>query len=384
MVFLAGPRQVGKTTISLDLNGNKKNFFYFNWDFQHDREKLIQGPQKIADEMELKEAASTKPTVVFDEIHKYGKWKQFLKGFFDVFGRKCQIIVTGSAKLNIYKRGGDSLMGRYFLYRVHPLSVGEIVHSALVEEEIRVPKKIPQKTLDQLYTFGGFPEPYLKNNRRFYNNWQRLKKEQLIREDVRALSQIQELAQLEMLATVIQGYAGQLVNYKNLANLVNVSGPTIRRWLQSLESFYYCFHLKPWTKNIKRSLRKDPKYFLWDWSQVEDPGARVENFVASHLLKAVHLWTDSGFGTYGLYFLRDKEKREVDFLVTKDEKPWFLVEVKLSKNSGLSKSLYHYQEQTGALHAFQVVYNMDYVDKDCFSYEEPIVVPLSTFLSQLV
>lgn len=214
--------------------------------------------------------------------------------------------------------------------------------------------------------------------------WQRLKQQQLIREDIRDLSQIQELAQLEMLSNVLQNQIGQLVNYNSLANLINVSSPTIQRWMRVLESFYYCFHLKPWTKNIKRTLRKEPKYYLWDWSIVSDPGARVENFVASHLLKAVHFWTDCGFGEYGLYFLRDKEKREVDFLVTKNQVPWFLVEVKSANNSGVSKSLYHFQKQTGAKHAFQVVFNMDYVDQDCFSYTEPVIAPMSTFLSQLV
>lgn len=166
--------------------------------------------------------------------------------------------------------------------------------------------------------------------------------------------------------------------------MINVSSPTIRRWLNCLEAFYYCFSIHPWTKNVKRSLRKEPKYYLWDWSLIEDPGARVENFVASHLLKAVHFWTDYGFGEFELHFLRDKEKNEVDFLVTKNKAPWFLVEVKISKNSGISKSLYTFQKQTGAKHAFQVIIDMDYIQKDCFAYRNPIIVPAMTFLSQLI
>lgn len=330
---------------------------------------MISGPKKIAEEAKLQELKKGKTHIVFDEIHKYGKWKQFLKGFFDTYSERCQIIVTGSAKLNIYKSSGDSLMGRYFLYRVHPLSVGEILHPHLFPEEIRPPKKIAKKVIHDLWAFGGFPEPYLKKKARFSSHWQRLRQQQLILEDIRSLSQIQDLAQLEMLSSVLQSQVGQLITYNNLASLINVSNPTIRRWLQCLESFYYCFHLQPWTKNIKKTLKKEPKYYLWDWSLVSDLGARMENFVASHLLKAVHFWTDYGFGEYGLYFLRDKEKHEVDFLVTKNKVPWFLVEVKSGNHSGISKSLYHFQEQTGAKHAFQVVFDMDFIDEDCFLYK---------------
>lgn len=384
MVFLAGPRQVGKTTTSLSFNEYSNHFYYFNWDNQNDRKKIISGPERVAEETKLIEIKKEKTLIIFDEIHKYGKWKQFLKGFFDAYWEKCQVIVTGSAKLNIYKAGGDSLMGRYFLYRIHPLSIGEILNPNLFETEIRPPKKISKEKFYDLFKFGGFPEPYLKKNRRFSTHWQRLRQQQLIREDIRDLSQIQELAQLEMLSQILQNHSGQLMNYNHLANLIHISGPTVRRWLQCLESFYYCFSLKPWTKNINRTLRKEPKYYLWDWTLVPDLGQRIENFVASHLLKAVHFWTDYGFGEYQLYFLRDKEKREVDFLVTKDKIPWFLVEVKSANHSGISKSLYHFQAQTGAKHAFQVVFDMDYIDQDCFSYTKPIIAPLTTFMSQLV
>ena len=293
-------------------------------------------------------------------------------------------MVTGSAKLNIYKRIGDSLMGRYFLYRIHPLSVGEILRPKISKKEISPPKKIPNKTFEKLIAFGGFPEPYLKANRRFLTNWKRMRQEQLFQEDIRDLSQIQELHQLETLALLLEGNVSSQVSHTSLANQVNVSVPTIQRWLKTLESFYYSFHIKPWSKNVRRSLRKEPKYYLWDWAQVTNPGARLENLVAAHLLKAVHFWTDYGLGTYDLHYLRDKEKREVNFLVTKDNQPWFLVEVKSSNNSSLSKSLFHFQKETGAPHAFQVSFTLDYIDKDCFSYKKPIIVPVTTFLSQLI
>ncbi len=163
-----------------------------------------------------------------------------------------------------------------------------------------------------------------------------------------------------------------------------MSVDTIRRWLKTLKSFYYCFSIKPWSKNISRSLLKEPKIYLWDWSLIDDLGARRENFIASHLLKAVHFWTDRGLGDYDLYFLRDKEKREVDFLVTKNNHPWFLVEVKSSENKGISPSLFYYKEATLAEFALQVVFDKKYVDKNCFISSDPTVVPVTTFLSQLI
>ena len=240
-----------------------------------------------------------------------------------------------------------------------------------------------QKFLN-LLNWGGFPEPYLKQEQRFYNRWTRLRKQQLLREDIRELSNIQELGQLELLATLLQHQAGELTSYSTLAKKTRVSVDTIRRWIVTLESLYYCFSIRPWTKNITRSLLKEPKYYLWDWSQCTDKGARNENFIASHLLKAVHYWTDQGLGEYELYFLRDKDKREVDFLVSKNQKPWFMVEVKSSIKEKLSPTLAVFQKQLSLKHVFQVAMDGDYVDQDIFTLDKPTIVPAKTFLSQLV
>ncbi len=211
-----------------------------------------------------------------------------------------------------------------------------------------------------------------------------MRTEQLFRGDIRDLNHIHEIDQLEILAELLKHQAGQLTNYTNLANKINVSVDTVQRWIKVLNAFYYCFTIKPWSKNVVRSLLKGPKIYLWDWSEISDIGMRSENFIASHLLKAVHFWTDQGLGKYDLYFLRDKEKNEVDLLVTKDNKPWFLVEAKHSDNARISSNLKKFQQATGAKHAFHVVINMDYVDVDCFSYQKPVIVPAKTFLSQLV
>ncbi len=386
MLFLVGPRQVGKTTTSLEVASPRPNTFYLSWDSQEDRRLILKGPDTVATALELQTLKLEEGVsfVIFDELHKYRKWKTFLKGFFDKHSKKVQILVTGSARLDVYKAGGDSLMGRYFLYRLHPLSVAEILSPPLRNTELGPPKEIEEKLLQTLLQFGGFPEPFLKQDPFFYSKWNRLRMHQLFVEDLRDLTKIQDFGSMEVLAELLQHQAGKLTTYSSLANKINVSVDTVKRWTKILKSFYYCFTIPPWTKNVTRSLIKEPKVFLWDWSLVEDPGARIENFIASHLLKAVHFWTDRGFGEYGLYFLRDKEKREVDFLVSKNKKPWFLVEVKKSESKGLSKSLYYFQEMTKAPHAFQVAFDLDYVDKDCFSVTEPVIVPAKTFLSQLI
>ena len=381
MVFVVGPRQVGKTTLCTDL---AQEYHYFNWDNQDHRALIIEGPNRIGEEIGVRELQEKHRIVIFDEIHKYSKWKNFLKGFFDVYSPGVRIIVTGSSRLDVFKKGGDSLMGRYFLYHLHPISVGEIIGARLAEKEIQVPGPIDPQTFDSLYTFGGFPEPFLKANLRFSNRWKRLRQQQLFTEDIRDLTRVQEIRQIELLAETLKYQAGQMINYSNLAKKIRVSVDTIRRWIKVLESLYYCFTIQPWSKNVSRSLLKQTKIYLWDWSLLADAGAKPENFVASHLLKAVHWWTDNGLGEYGLYFLRDKEKREVDFLVTRNQKPWFMVEVKTDGGKSISRNLYHFQKQINAAYAFQASFSLDYVNADCFSTKQPTIVPVKTLLSQLV
>lgn len=384
MIFLMGPRQVGKTTLGLNSAAEWPAHFYFNWDNPAERLLFLGGPDTIAEQAGLKELREEKPVLVFDEIHRFGKWKLFLKGFFDAYEKKTRVIVTGSARLNVYKRGGDSLMERYFYYRIHPLSVAEIVSPELIEGEIRKkPKPISDDDWAALIEHGGFPEPFVQRSKEFSHRLRSIRKDQLFREDIRDGTRIQELAQLELLAELLQNQAAQSMDYSSLSKKVGVSIDTIRRWVEVLKSFYYCFSIKPWSKNISRSLIKEPKLYLWDWSLIDDEGQRHENLVASHLLKAVHFWNDRGMGDYDLYYLRTKDKIETDFAVTKNGKPWFIVEVK-GKAKGLSPALYHFQEETKVPHAFQVAFDLPFVDRDCFEEKGPIMVPARTFLSQLV
>ncbi len=384
MLFMAGPRQVGKTTLAKSVHSLSENFHYFNFDVEHDRNILLRGEEALLNAMSFQQVQAEIPLLVLDEFHKYKHWKNFLKGFYDQYKSQINILVTGSAKLDIFKSGGDSLMGRYLLYHVHPLTVSELLKQPLSESLIHAPKQIDQTQFENLFQLGGYPEPFIKNNSRFSLQWRKLRRQQLFEEDIRNLTQVQDIVQLEMLAQLLREQVGQQINYASLAAAIRVSADTVSRWLNILEKFYYCFRLKPWSKNIKRSLIKEPKVFLWDWAEINDVGARVENFVASHLLKATHYWTDYGLGEFELHYLRDKEKREVDFLISKDNKPWILAEVKSSANHGISKNLYYYQEQLQAPHAFQLVYNLPYVEKDCFDYKKPVIVPLISFLSQLI
>ncbi len=384
MIFLSGPRQVGKTTLAKTLAGEFSESHYFNWDDPTHRALILQGPGTIAHRARLDRLQDHPPLCAFDELHKYRRWRDFLKGFFDRYEGHSRTLVTGSASFETFKKGGDSLMGRYFPYTLHPVSVAECTGSDSPGFIVQKPSRIGDEKWEALWRFGGFPEPFLKANQRFYNRWRKLRTEQLFREDLRDLTQIQELGQMEVLAELLRQHVGQLTTYSYLAKTVRVSVDTVRRWVSTLEALYYCFAVKPWHHNVARALRKEPKYFLWDWSQVESPGARAENLVACALLKAVHGWTESGHGDFGLHFIRDKQKREVDFLVSRDRQPWFLVEVKHGSSAGLDSSLHYFQKQTQAAHAFQVAMDAEFVDRDCFEHTVPIIVPGKTLLSQLV
>lgn len=388
MLFLSGPRQVGKTTTSLHLKEQYEDFTYLNWDNEDHRTIILNGPTIIyehatANQNKLSDN-SHKPIIVFDEIHKRPDWKNFLKGFYDTYHNEMYIIITGSARLDLYKKGGDSLMGRYLPYRMHPMSVAECLRTTLLDTEIAEPTELDNETFQNLYQFGGFPKPFIQHSPPFSTRWQNLRKQQLLQEDIRDINVIHDLNRMQILMDILKQNASNQITYSNLAKFTRTSVDTITRWIEILEAFYFCYRIRPWSKNISRSLLKEPKVFLWDWSVINDLGARTENFIASHLLKAVHYWTDRGFGEFDLHYIRTRDKKEVDFLVSRNNEAWFLVEAKHSDNKKISPNLADFQQQTGAKHAFQVVLDLPYVDKNCFSINTPIIVPAKTFLSQLM
>ena len=348
MIFLMGPRQVGKTTLAKEILDDWGRGGYLSWDNLKHRKVILEGPDRVAEEMGLEEYGDEPVLVIFDEIQKYKDWKNYLKGFYDTYKGDAKVIVTGSSKLDVFVKGGDSLMGRYFIFRIHPFTIAEVSGNHLIKDhkEYHDTPKFPSKRrLRHLLTFGGFPDPFVKGDQAFYNRWKRMRQKQIFQEDIRDLKSLQEISGIETLAMLLQEQVGQLVSYSSLSKKIGmVSDKTIKEWIGLLKSLYFFFEVRPWHKNVSKSLIKQPKYYLWDWSLTTDEGALAENFVASHLLKAVHFWNDLGYDDYDLYFLRDLVKREVDFLITKDKKPWILIEVKNGRKS-LSKNLKHFHEE---------------------------------------
>ncbi len=384
MLFLSGPRQVGKTTAAKAIGASMSDFRYFSWDDPLDRKAIMDGFHAIAQRAGADRITDCPPLCVLDELHKYKHWRDFLKGMFDRYESQLRFLVTGSASLRVFSRGGDSLMGRYFPYVLHPISVAECTgadNRGLIDAK---PKRIEKDQWDSLWNFGGFPEPFLLSNKQFHENWLSMRSEKLLQDDVRTLTRIQELGHIEHLALVLRHQVGQLTSYSSLARQVQVQVNTIKNWIATLKALYYCFEVKPWHANVARALRKEPKYYLWDWSAIENSGARAENFVASALFKAVHWWTHTGQGQFDLHFVRDKQKNEVDFLVSRNRIPWFLIEVKTSKDTRLSKALQYFQNQIKAEHAFQVAMDLDFVERNCFEFKEPVIAPAKTLLAQLV
>lgn len=378
MALVSGARQVGKTTACRSVGDA-----YLNWDNADDRRILLNGPAKLAEHLGLDRLRSEPPVAVLDELHKNAKWKSLLKGFFDTYGDRARLIVTGSSRLDVFRRGGDSLMGRYLLYRMHPWTVGESLRTDLPDREIQPPAEVSSTDWDALWEHGGFPEPFLRRDIRFTRRWRSLRQEQLSREDLREVSQVQDLGTMETLMQILAERSAQQLVYSNLAQEIGVAVDTVKRWIDLLGRLHYGFLVRPWFVNVAKALRKEPKWFLRDWSGLAEEGARAETLVACHLLKSVEGWTDLGFGDFELRYLRDKQKREVDFLVVRDRQPWLLVEVKMS-DTNLSPSLAHFQAQTKAPYAFQVVMNLPFEPADCFTGSQPLAVPAKTLLSQLL
>ena len=378
MAFVLGPRQVGKTTTCLALAD-----CYLDWDHVQHQRLVLDGPDSVAQFAALDELRSEPVTIAFDELHKFSRWKQFIKGLFDTYSDRSRSIVTGSSRLDVFRRGGDSLMGRYFIYRMHPFSLAELISTEVSESLTRSPKPIGDEEWQALVQLGGYPEPLLRADQRFSRRWNRLRHEQLFKEDVRDLTRVQELSQLEALGTLLASRSGEQLIMANLAQEVRVAPNTLKAWIEILCSLHFGFLVRPWFRNVAKALRKEPKWFLRDWSGVVDPGKRAETLVACHLLKAVEYWTDRGVGDFELRYLRDKLKREVDFIVIRDGEPWFWVEVK-SADDRMSEHLAYFQDATGARHAFQVALESPYVEADCFARTDCVKVPARTFLSQLV
>ncbi|MDP2709554.1 MAG: ATP-binding protein [bacterium] len=373
MVFIGGPRQVGKTTMAKTIGkALYKNFSYLNWDNPADRKTIT--IMKFDAKAEM---------IIFDEIHKYGKWKNYIKGQFDSYGDRFNILVTGSARLDLYKKGGDSLMGRYYFYRLHPFSLAETLGLICLLEPFKEPvfSKNPNSyaKFKELLEFGGFPEPLLSKDAEVCRRWNNQRLDRLIKEDIRDIESVRDLSALQILVDILPGKVGSLLSLNALREDLEVAFGTIKLWMDVLERFYYHFRIYPFASTAIKSLRKEAKLYLWDWSQVEDKGARLENMVASHLLKICHFLHDAHGHKTELYYLRDIEQREVDFLITVGRQPWLAVEVK-NTDQAISKNLCYFKDKLRISLAYQLVetQNVDFIQNGVR------VMSADAFLSGLV
>ncbi len=266
MAFLTGPRQCGKTTLAKSLSDK-----YFTWDDLATRRLVAGDAAGLADAAGLGIASNRKTVITLDEIHKFVRWKSFLKGFFDLYEDRMRLIVTGSARLDIYKRGGDSLMGRYFLYHMHPLGVAELVRPELEATEIHAPRPVSSEDWDALWTHGGFPEPFVRRDMRFTHRWRKLRREQLFREDLRDLTKIADVAGIRILSELLLARAGNQIVAASLAREIGIAEKTIKAWIATLEYFHEGFTVRPWFRNIENSIRKTPKWYQRDWCRCMPP-----------------------------------------------------------------------------------------------------------------
>ena len=353
MVFVAGPRQVGKTTLALGLPGAPAG--YLSWDVVEHRERI------------LKRELPTSSLWIFDEIHKYRSWRNLLKGLYDGRRPGQRILITGSARLDFYRFGGDSLQGRYHMLRLHPFSAKELA--------IRT-----SSGLADLLKLGGFPEPFLGGSEVEARRWSREYRNRLVGEDVAVLERIQDLGNLELLALRLPELVGSPLSINALREALQISHKTVGGWLHVLERLYAIFRLSPFGAPRIRAVKKEQKHYHFDWSLVPSEPARFENLVASHLLKWVHFEQDGRGRDLELRYFRDTDGREVDFVVVEGRRPLLLVECKWG-DSNVDRGLRYLKARFPDAEAWQVSATGG---KDYVTPEGIRVCPALVFLDKLI
>ncbi len=373
MVFLAGPRQVGKTTLAKSVLGQFGTGVYLNWDNRDDRR-----------EIRAARWPGGQGLVVLDELHKWRSWKGWIKGEYDKHRDRLHFLVTGSARLDIYRRGGDSLQGRYHHYRLHPFSCAELESQGnpLPLEpgrELRIPSRASQDAVEALMEFGGFPEPLLARTPRTLRRWQKERLERFFREDVRDLEVVRDLASLQILADLLPERVGSPLSLNSLREDLDAGHRALTGWMDVLDRLYFVFRVRPFLSKRIRALKKMPKAYLWDWSLVPDRGPRFENLLALHILKLCHFLEDRDGYKVEMCYLRDRTGREVDFLVLLDRKPWFCVEAKVSETA-IDPALVYFRERLQIPWSYQVVLEgkRDFVERGVRC------LPAGQFLAALV
>jgi predicted AAA+ superfamily ATPase len=336
MVFLAGPRQAGKTTLAGTIAEGFANSFYFNWDIPEQRSRFLRNPS-FFQEVDRKDASP--PLIIFDEIHKYRDWKNYLKGVYDRFRNEYRFLVSGSGRLDIYQKGGDSLAGRYLLFHLFPFTLAELGNRRRSYEEFMADPLVVSSTngselrelWNSLGSYSGFPEPFLSAKAATYARWSNTYARQLIREDIRDLTDVRSVSSMETLFHLLPSRVGNPLSVSGMARDLQVSPVSVKSWLDLFERFFLAFSIAPWTERVARAIVKERKVYLFDLPRLKSQGARFENMVALELWRALTSWNDLGLGEFGLHFIKNKEKQEVDFLLSRDYKPFLLVETKLSE-----------------------------------------------------
>lgn len=360
MVLIAGPRQSGKTTLAKkilkDEMGGNAEAFYLTWDAAEDREKIIR-----------ERFPAGKGLLVLDEIHKYSRWRQVVKGLYDKRKHELKILVTGSGRLDYYRYGGDSLQGRYHFYKLYPFSFDEI-------------KNASSTPVDDLLTFSGFPEPLLSRNERDARRWSREYRTRLIYEDLNSLENVKDVALLEQLAIRLPDLVGSPLSINALREDLQVSHQTVTRWLNMFENIFLSFRIYPFGPPKIRAVKKEAKLYLYDWTQIQDLGIRFENMIAFHLLKWVHFQQDYNGIDMELRYFRDVTRNEVDFVVLQDGIVRQLIECKV-RTREINPALRMLKKRLPDADAIQVSLEgeEEYVDKDGI-----LVTTAEQFLTQLI
>ena len=355
MVFIEGPRQVGKTTVSLNIakNANRK-YIYLNWDDASDR-KFI-----------LKQQFPAENFIIYDELHKFSQWRNYIKGLYDKHKQK-RIIVTGSARLSYYKYSGDSLQGRYYHYRLHPFTVKELNIKS-------------QKDMIDLLNLGGFPEPFLSGSHNKAVRWMNNYQLRVIDEDVTSLENSRDLSQMQHLLIRLPQLVGSPLSINSLREDLNVAHKTLSKWLDIFERLYLIYRTPPFGVNHLRTLKKDQKHYHYNWAEVPDEPARFENLVASHLLKWVHFQQDIKGSRTNLCYFRDTARREVDFIIVENQKPKLAIECKLT-GQDIDSNLKYFKARFPNVKCIQVHLN---IKREFISKEGIYAMRWDTFLKDLI
>jgi predicted AAA+ superfamily ATPase len=349
MVFLAGARQVGKTMLARHwLEKKGCSSLYFNWDDIKTRQSYLADSRFF--ESSARMLGLSDPWIVFDEIHKRNHWRDILKGGYDLFSKEFRFLITGSARLDLFRRSGDSLVGRYNLFHMFPFTISEVTalgrsSSFLKEEDFKSMSSVFEKQVsfrlspetNDAYTLlwqnGPFPEPFLKHNDRFSRKWHQDYLSLVVRQDLKDLTRVAELDKIEHLVSLLPSRVMSPLSMANLSRELEVAHTTVKNWLEQLKRLYLLFSVDPWTQNISRGLKREKKWYFLDWYYVPQSPARLENMVAANLYRACQTLTDRGYGLYRLYYIRTLDKKEIDFVVTVDRKPILCLEVKTGETN---------------------------------------------------